>query len=352
MINLKRVIAVVCLVCLLISLFAFNAVFAVSNSDYDSKLPGLEIKEKRHYNDLVRMKKIDEIKVYLESLDEKELLTTIAECSEELDRAGAYYEMQIFTDAVEKKLSSYLSEEDYISIIRNPSYNDSFKVFMIDTHAYLNSKEDKRNSDEFNGTLIDILNDDRQSAKLRAYALDNIDDYNNLNNVTRKIVNNFDDYSELEVNAAMKLLLRVSPDTVDTSGDKDLRIEDVEKVIRKSKDDVIKLGAVIALADAKNNKSVKTVVENKGLINDDGVIRYFIDKNYQAVNSMLNAENDAETIKIAFACIEIAPFRSFMPALEELNDSGKLKELSTEIEALISKIEQSSLDRHEKWDSR
>lgn len=375
----------VCLISLLACIIADN-VLAESVNKYDTKLPGNEIKDKKHYNAMINLERKEDVKEYLENLNEKELLTAIAECSEELDKVDAYYEMQIFAELFDKKLSCYVIEEDYITIIKSPNYSYSFKIFMIDSHSFVNSKENYKNSSEFNSVLSDIFEDDKQNPNLRSYALDNIDDYRFINvdilksilltegnpeflkksvlhklskideietyKLSKDIVHNFNDYSETEVNVAIKLLLRVSDDTLNNSGDIDYRVHDIEKVIRETNNENIKHGAVIALADAQNYSSVKAVINNRAIIDDDSVIKYFIDKNYRTVESMLNIDNDIETIDTALTCAEIAPFKSFIPALEKLNASGSYLENDIRLKEIIGNINKSSEDRNEKWDFR
>ena len=381
---MKKVLAGLILLVIVLGLYFSSISFASTAGQNNSVLPEVEkIKEKKHFNYLVTLDDKNKQDNYLDGLNEKELLTAIAETAEELDKKGSFPEIAMFAAYVDKKLIGNLKEEEYISILQNPEYSTPFKVFMIDTYSYSRSKNQQKIDAEFNQVLKKIIKDKNNDPGLRFYAISTVDDFNQndvqslteiLNsekgegyltaatlkalkevneresfNISKNILKNYQSYPIEEVQMAMHVVASISDNTLQEANDVDNRFEDVDNIIKTSNDTALISGAVFALGDVKTDKSVKTVINNRQKINDDGLIRYYIDKNYLAIAKMLDTNDDA-SIKIALTCVDIAPFKNFKPKLEELISQSKNEDIKNQAGLLIEKIDKNSYEHNIKWD--
>ncbi|ACV63665.1 hypothetical protein Dtox_2904 [Desulfofarcimen acetoxidans DSM 771] len=382
---MKKLLASLSILVLAFSLYLSNNGTWALATENESILPQVEkIKVKEHYNDLLKIKQKDECDKYLNELNEKDLLLAIAETAEELDKQGAYSEISMFAEFVDKKLIDKLTENDYISIIESSEYSNLFKVFMIDTYTYSKKRVNAKNSEIFNDKLKKIIKDNNYDSSLRFYALKHVDNFNENDvntlkeiinsekeidylktaalkvlkkinekeayDILKKIIKNPELYSVEEVNVGMKLMARISENTIQLINDKDTRVNDIENIIQTTKTPSIISGAVYALCEFRNEKSVQTIINNRAIINDDSLIRYYIDKNYLIVEKMLDKTNDTIIIMDALACVDIAPFKNFTPKLEELINEHENEDIKEKAGLLIDKINNNSYEHNLKWD--
>lgn len=357
----------------LFCIYTSNSSWAAINKEI---LPKKEnIIEKNYYNELVKIKDVEELNYYLDALNEQELLLTIAQTSEEFEKRGAYSELSIFANSFDKKLLHKLTEEDYITILQNEDYSTTFKIFMTDAYCYSTQKNKKQMGIKFNNMLKNIIKNNKEDAGLRFYALKSAtfshsdvdflthilntkyeDVYiktsamielkrlkgKEMNSYLRNIIDNARSYSAEEIVTAMNLI-------VDSANKDD--INKIGKVLQDTNDIYIRDGAVFTLGDIRDADTVKVIIDNRNKINDDSLIAYFVDKNFITVCKMLKS-NDNQYIKYALECVDIAPYVQFMPILEDLINNNEDTDIIITAKSLIEKAIEKSYQHNIKWDER
>lgn len=163
------------------------------------------------------------------------------------------------------------------------------------------------------------------------------------------ILKNVNKHSEIEVTVSLDTLgnyTKQVENIIDSEDDIDL----VNNVIKQTNNHHLVKSAVFSLAHFKNAKSVSTVLQNRSKINDDYTIRFYIDRNFLVVADMLNS-SDPAVLDTALTSVEIAPFKSFLPKIIELEASTTDQALNARLNNIISLINSSNIDRNIKWDA-
>lgn len=323
---------------------------------------------------------------YINTLNKDDLLSAIAEVSDDLKYSSDNDALGIFGPATSQKLVGNLTDLDYELIFTNADYNNLFKLFVTDIKNSENNQKGTKNDKAYNKLLRNMFQDDSQNESLRLVSLINTDDYTvddiptielltdsknssdlikanavrilktidkNKGNIhVQKILKNHNQYSEPEVTVALDTLGDFSKQTnpIIPGGTED-EIDIINNVIKQSTNTHIIQSTIFALAHFKNEKSVVTVLENRSKINDDYAIRFYVDRNYLVVENMLDS-NDNSVVSSALTCVEIAPFKSFLPKITELAASAINNEVKIRLENLINLINSSKIDRNVKWDSQ
>lgn len=121
--------------CSIIAVSSISASGVSTDSDKlpkENQVPIIEkIKEKAHFKKFIEMKSDKERDDYLGSLKTSELLTTIAEASDEYQKDGDFFALIPFASHSQKIVDD-LTVDKKISIIKNKDYSTYFKYFMID----------------------------------------------------------------------------------------------------------------------------------------------------------------------------------------------------------------------------
>ncbi len=111
----------------------------------DYRAPDIQqIKEKQHYKKIIGIKEKNEFDTYVNTLNKSELILTIAEFADELEKADDPVSMRMFADVTKNKLINELTESDYIFFVENKDYSDLFKAYMIDCYSYSKHKNNKK----------------------------------------------------------------------------------------------------------------------------------------------------------------------------------------------------------------
>ena len=311
-----------------------------------------EIAKKEHVNKLKEIASLSkdtqiEANNYLQGLNKKELLTAIAEVATETQD---YSQMSLFSGAARQTLIGKLSDSELISLLENPDLNDIFKTYMISIKQAENYANKSKNSNQVNRVLREISMDEKNSEELRFTSLAQVDTYtegdlpelkklmdsSNSSERTKgfayktinkldpaegsvlaeKILKNADRYSSTLVIAVMNTLGDFSANLNKINQNED-EIDLITYALNTTKNQDIVRGAVFSLGRFKNETSVAAVINYRSKINDEDLVRYYLDMNYLVVEKMLKS-NDRAQIETALTCVEIAPFLNFTPALNGL----------------------------------
>ena len=309
---------------------------------------------------------------------------SIAEVSDDLKNSNDISALEMFGPATKEKLVGNLTDSDYESIFTNSDYTNAFKLFVMDIKSSEKSQKGTKNNKAFNELLRNMFQDETQPESLRLVSLINTDDYtsedlpalellidsknssdlikanslrilkridkNKGNIYVQKILENNNQYSEIEVTSALDTLgdYTTKQATIMT-GTQD-EIDLINKAIKQTINTHVIQSTIFALAHFKNEKSVTTVLENRAKVNDDYAIRFYIDRNYLVVENMLNS-NENSIVSTALTCVEIAPFKNFLPKITELEASATNNEVKSRLENLTSLIKSSKIERNVKWDN-
>lgn len=369
---------------IIISLISTSVLLSSANVN-DYRAPDIQqIKEKQHYKKIIGIKEKNEFDTYVNTLNKSELLLTIAEFADEFETANDPTSMTMFAEVTKNKLINELTESDYISFVENKDYSDLFKAYMIDCYSYSKHKNNKRHTDKFDNSLRTIVKDSSENQKLRFYALASMDnlDNNDINMlkeiidseeqnetlkarslkelkkineqetypIIKQIIKDHKKYSDKEVGMSIDLLTRTSSSVISKLDGEDHRVDIIENFIKESNNYITINSSIRSLGNIKTQNSVKAVINNRKKVQEDSVIAYYINKNYLTVEKMLEITNDIETIKIGLECVDIAPFKSFMPKLEILANNCSDEEVKNQAKNLITKVNEHSYERNIKWD--
>jgi hypothetical protein len=375
---------VITLICLLFTSF-LNVRKAVLAEEENQMLPNSDvISEYKYVNLLNSVTTKDGFDHLVNGLSDQELFQLIAETADKMEKEGES-KLSIFNEHFVNRLLNKLTENDYVTIIRNSSYSDLLKAYLIDAHDFTNKKSKKDNSPSFNNVLREVVKDEEASSGLRAYALTSISDLS-LNDiqmldsildsdslqgsfkvVALKAIKIIDEEvafhrsrdilllytaqpSEL-VNFAMKVLIRTSQGESIVGMDDYLHVNIIENVINSTDDQLIVDEAFFALGELKHQKAVEIVLKYKDKIQDKSLITYFVDKNFSTVEKMLSASEDYN-VSNALSIIEIAPYREFTPQLKALVNRIQDITLKTRAVGLLNLISDSEMSHNTKWDSK
>lgn len=320
---------------------------------------------------------------YLKGLNNDELLLTIAEVSDEIKDPQDISDLQIFGPATSEKLFGKLTNADYEAIFTNPNYSNTFKRYAMDIKSSENFHNNTKNDKEYNRLLRNIFKDKTQKEDLRVVSLLRTDDFDTAdiptleslinsqdspvllkadavrilkgidkekgNKYVLDILKNTNLHSEPEVSVSLDTLGNYTKQVENITGSED-EIDLVNDVIKQTSDHEVVRSALFSLAHFKNAKSVATVLQNRSKINDDYAIRFYIDRNFLVVANMLNS-SDPSVLNNGLTSVEIAPFKSFLPRITELETSTTDQALKTRLDNIISLINSSNIDRNIKWDS-
>jgi len=310
-----------------------------------------------------------------------DLLLSIAEVSDDMkDTSG----LAMFAPSASSKLMGNLTNADCELIYTNPDYSVPFKLFIADTKSTEKYQKKIQNDKGYNKLLRDILQDETQKESLRFTFLMNVDDYaagdipslekltdsknssdimkaNALRILKRvdkdkgnihvvKILQNVNQYSEPEVTVSLDTLGNSTDQTAIINGNED-EIDLINDAIKQTTNKHIIESAIFALAHFKNEKSVATVLENRSKVNDDYAIRFYVDRNYAVVANMLSSKDDS-VVNNALTCVEITPFKNFLPKIIELRTSATNNETKSRLINLISLINSGKLERNVKFDKQ
>lgn len=325
-----------------------------------------------------------DVKNYIDTLNKDDLLLSIAEVCDDLGNSSNTNVLTIFGPATSQKLIGNMTNADYELIFMNPDYPVSFKFYAADIKSSENFHKNTKNDKAYNKLLRNMFQDETQNESLRLVSLINTDDYTvedipalellthskkssdimkanavrilkridkNKGNIhVQQILKNLDQYSESEVTVALDTLGDYTNQTAMITGTED-EIDLINTVIKQTTNTHIIQSTVFALANFKNKKSVTTVLENRSKINDDYAIRFYVDRNYLVVENMLDS-NDNSAVSSALTCVEITPFKSFLPKIIELEASATNNEVKSRLGNLIHLINSSEIDRNVKWDGQ
>ncbi len=369
---------------IVISLISTSVLLSFANVN-DYRAPDIQqIKEKQHYKKIIGIKEKNEFDTYVNTLNKSELILTIAEFADELEKANNPVSMRMFADVTKNKLINELTESDYISFVENKDYSDLFKAYMIDCYSYSKHKNNKKNTDKFDNSLRTIVKDSSENQKLRFYALASMDNLDNndidmlkkiidskeqneilkarslkelkkINEqetypIIKQIIKDHKNYSDKEVGMSIDLLTRSSSSLISELDGEDHKVDIIENFIKESNNYITINSSIRSLGNIKTQNSVKAVINNREKVQENSVIAYYINKNYLTVEKMLEITNDIETIKIGLECVGIAPFKSFMPKLEILANNCSDEEVKNQAKNLITKVNEHSYERNIKWD--
>ncbi|SPF36143.1 conserved exported hypothetical protein [Candidatus Desulfosporosinus infrequens] len=320
---------------------------------------------------------------YLKGLNKDELLLAIAEVSDEIKDPENISDLQIFASATEEKLLGNLTNANFESIFTNPNYSNPFKEYAMDIKSTENYHNGSKNNTEYNQLLRNIFQDKTQPDNLRLVSLLQTDDYNAADVPTiEALISSQDSPALLKANAVrilksidkekgMKHVLDIlknanlhsEPEVIvslDTLGNYTKQVENitdsedeidlVNDVLNQTNNPHVVKAAVFSLAQFKNAKSIATVLQNRSKINDDYAIRFYIDRNFLVVADMLNS-SDSSVLNTALTSVEIAPFKSFLPKITELEASTIDQALKARLDKIINLIDSSNIDRNIKWDA-
>lgn len=321
---------------------------------------------------------------YINSLNKDDLLLSIAEASDDLKNSGNISELGMFASASSQKLMGILTNGDCETIYTNPDYSYVFKLFIEDTKDTERYTKGIKNDKEYNKLLRNMFQDETQVASLRLVSLMDTDDYTiddlpaletlinsknssddikanairiskridkNIGNIyVQKILKNIDQYSEAEVSVALDTLGDFTNQTAIIDGNED-EIDLINNVIKQTKNTRLIQMSTYALTHFKNEKSVATVVENRSKINDDYLIDFYVDNNYLVVENMLNSK-DNSVVSTALACVEISPYKNFLPKILELESSAPNNEVKTRLGKIIGLINSRTIERNVKFDGQ
>ncbi|WP_425803146.1 hypothetical protein ACHOLT_17255 [Desulfitobacterium sp. Sab5] len=319
---------------------------------------------------------------YLKGLNKDELLLAVAEVSDETKDPENISDLQIFASATKEKLLGNLTNADFESIFTNPNYSNNFKRYAMDIKSTENYQKGTKNDEEYNRLLRNIYQDKTQRNDLRVVSLLQTDNYNasdvpileelissqdssavlkaNAIRILKRIdkekgnkhvldiLNNVNMYSETEVAVSLDTLGNYTKQVENITGSED-EIDLINDVLKQTNNPNVVQSAVFSLAHFKNAKSVETVLQNRAKINDDFAIRFYSDRNFLVVADMLNS-SDSLVLNTALTSVEIAPFKSFLPKITELEASTTDQALKARLDNIISLINSSNIDRNTKWD--
>ena len=320
---------------------------------------------------------------YLKGLNKDELLLAIAEISDEIKNPQDISDLQIFGPATSEKLFGKLTNADYEAIFTNPNYSNTFKAYAMDIKSTEKFRNNTKNDKEYNQLLRNIFKDKTQQEDLRVVSLLGTDDFDAadiptleslinsqdspallkanavriLKGIDKKkgnkyvldILKNTNLHSESEVAVSLDTLGNYTKQAENITGSED-EIDLVNDVIKQTNDPEVVRSALFSLAHFKNAKSVATVLQNRSKINNDYTIRFYIDRNFLVVADMLNS-SDLSVLNNGLTSVEIAPFKSFLPKITELETSTTDQVLKARLDNIISLINSSNIDRNIKWDS-
>ncbi len=373
----------------LASTFIFQNSYAVAqNANTRVSLPKQQdVLKKDHSNQLKTIlaqsktpkKDVDN---YIKGLNKDELLLTIAEVSDEINDPDIS-DLQIFGPATKENLFGILTNADFESIFTNPNYSNTFKKYVMDIKSSENYQRGTKNDKEYNQLLRNIFQDKTIPDDLRVVSLIRTDNYNAadvptiealissqdspaflkanavriLKSIDKEkgnkhvldILKNVDQHSEIEVTVSLDTLGNYTKQVENIINSED-EIDLVNDVIKQTNNPHLVKSAVFSLAQFKNAKSVSTVLQNRSKINDDYSIRFYIDRNFLVVADMLNS-SDSSVLNTALTSVEIAPFKSFLPKITELEASATDRALKARLDNIISLINSSNIDRNIKWDT-
>lgn len=373
----------------LVSTFVFQNSYAVAQ---DAKtmvsLPKQQDVVKRaHLNKLktvLTQSKTPEKDVYnyLEGLNKDELLLAIAEVSDETKDSENISDLQIFATATQKKLFGNLTNADFESIFTNPNYSNNFKRYALDIRNSENYQKNIKNDKEYNRLLRNIFQDKTQRDDLRVVSLIQTDNYNAADVPTLEalissqdspdvlkanavrilkgidkekgnkhvldILKNVNLHSEPEVTVSLDTLGNYTKQVENVTGSED-EIDLINDVLKQTNRPNVVQSAIFSLAHFKNTKSVATVLQNRSKINDDYAIQFYINRNFLVVADMLNS-SDPSVLNTGLTSVEIAPFKSFLSKITELEASTTDQVLKARLDNIISLINSSNIDRNIKWD--
>jgi hypothetical protein len=347
----------------------------INNKIHSNKIKDIASKSKNPQKD---------VNDYLNTLNMSDLLLSIAEVSDDIKDSGNISELAMFAPSAYQKLMGNLTNADCELIYTNPDYSVPFKLFIADMKSTEKYQKKIQNDKGYNKLLRDILQDETQKEPLRFTSLMNIDDYvagdipslekltdsknssdimkaNALRILKRvdkdkgnihvvKILQNVNQYSEPEVTVSLDTLGNLTDQTAIINGNED-EIDLINNAIKQTTNKHIIQSAVFALAHFKNEKSVATLLENRSKVNDDSVIRFYVDSNYAVVENMLSSKDDS-VVNNALTCVEITPFKNFIPKITELKASATNNETKSRLGNLISLIKSSKLERNVKFDKQ
>ncbi|SHK31339.1 hypothetical protein [Paramaledivibacter caminithermalis] len=342
-------------------------------------VPTLEcIDKKTHFNQLMKLKNNkDDMDEYLQNLNTKDLLLTIAETAEELEKLNSTSDLSIFNSYTDKFINK-LSIDDYTYILNNKEYPLSFKCFMMDFVNYHKEKDKsmKTNIKKYNKNLRKLLKSKDNDSKLQVRSLILIDDYDKNDITMLENILSSDDYTDRVKGYALKALTKIDKDIsykkikhiIDNSNkyskfelrialdlldeiknDSQESIDNINEVLKNTKDKETLDDIIWALGKIKHPNSVKTIIENKELFREQ-LLKLYVNMNYLAIDKMLNIDNDPSTINIALECVEISPFKEFAEKLEILSSKSENKSIKEKANELQKKIDGYNKQRNKHWD--
>ena len=200
--------------------------------------------------------------------------------------------------------------------------------------------------------LKKLMDSSNSSEKIKGFAYRTIKNLDTTGGtvIAEKILKNADQYSSTLVLSVMDTLGDFSANLKKVNQNED-EIDLIVDALNNTKNQEIVRGSVFSLGRFKNAKSVAKVMNNRRKINDDSLVRYFIDMNYLVVEKMLKS-NDHVQIETALTCVEVTPFLNFTPALNELEGSTIDPETKRRIKDILSRVNDAQIERNEKWDGQ
>lgn len=382
---------IIAMTCVVAVSTGFTNSINLNSNDISSLLPQKEeIQKKVNFDKLINIKqngKSEEsinfdIENYIDSLADKALLLTIAECAEELEKNNSMSEMGMFAKNVDKKLISKMRLPDYVNIVNSHEYSTGFKTFMINTVSYSDCKKYGKNSEDLNNALKDMVKKDDLNEDILSYALQTIDEYDEndlrmlksildstksspkyktialdkLKYVDMKesvkyadnVLENPSSFTEIEQKKAMYVLSYVSK--------RDHNMQTKANLIKFAKENleggdnsnIIKT-SIYSLGEMKDEEALKLLAQNRDKINNDSQLEFVADINYTVIIKMLEPSNEKETIIAALTFCDIAPFNEYYAALNELKDNID-EEIKVFAQKAMKKTTTTSFKRNTKWD--
>ncbi len=383
----KLFLSALCVAMLLVSIggIMVNAGTDAQNLTGNSNiLPKLEkIKQKEHYKKLLQFKKEEEFNTYIDNLTTNQLLTAIAEVSEETDDYTALVPFATHS----KKIVKDLSVNDAISMLNNKDYSNNFKYYLLDVintykkYAKQDMKAFASDEKKYDTQLRELIKDKKVDTSLQIKALYCIESYEKSDAPMLLSILDSKDYSDdLKGHVLSKLekldkkstftqaetivksplahskslLFRALEVMDDIDDDSDQVVESVNNVLHAF-DKAGQLDADTAnsimwsFGKIKNAKSVRSLMDNRDVIGDE-LVAIFVNMNFTAINKMLNANESKENLEAALECVSIRPMKEFESSLKDLIENCNDENYKEKAISALNKVQESDLKRNPKWD--